>query len=160
MIITDLLVLLPKFFVIGQDVMNCLDGKVTEDEWNKIVDDLGDLAMSYPPAQGFVALIQAVSKVSKIMFPVIEQMFVTKPTLSVRDIMHGTNNDTGKLMVGAMHAMNMQELTKEEFMRAKNAMMLMDGVAAKISAKTEAAVVNQEEVPVDNSWKDSIINPQ
>lgn len=157
----NLLVILPKVFTIGQDILNCLDGDVTQEDWNKVVDDLGDIALSYPPAAGFVAITQSVINVSKILFPVIESLLESKDKVTMQDIADavGAPDATKRMMASAFTSMGVDSIDKEGFKRAKNALSLMEDVSKKV-ADSKVAEPEVDQPSNEDDWKEKVLNPE
>lgn len=123
----NLLFILPQVFKMGNDIIKCLDGDVTEDEWNAVVQDMYDMSMNIPQLQGFVAIFQVVANIAKASFPIIDNLDSTDENAvnaAVKSLPATTRGGT--------------EMTAADIIRAKNAIDLMNDVALKIKATSEA----------------------
>ena len=124
----NLLFLIPQISTIGSDIMACLDGNLTEDEYNKLVDDFGNLVLSIPELSGFVAIIQSLLKVARVAFPVIE---------SIKSATTDPSKPQASHRMMAMKAQIDSALTEDDVMRATRSLMLMIDVSKKL-AESEA----------------------
>lgn len=115
----NLISLIPKIFGFSQDIMACLDGDVTEEDWDKVVKDLGEIALAVPQVAGFVAIVETFMAVAKSAFPLIEY-FLENP---------------GNMPVAQFAALgpDLGNITKDDLIRAKNSMRLMGAVSNYVS---------------------------
>ena len=74
MFFLDLLLVLPQLFTVGEDLVACLNGKATQEVWNKTVDDVFTLAKSIPEIQGVIVMNQGLFMFAKVLFPLLDQM--------------------------------------------------------------------------------------
>lgn len=98
----NLIFLLPQLFTVGTDIVKCIDGGTTKEEWDKTVEDMFQLVMSIPALQGYVALMQPLLMFSKIAFPFVE---------SISQQVDDSNPEKPK-MLAAKNQFSKEDLTK------------------------------------------------
>ena len=139
----NILFLIPQVFTVGNDVMACLDGHMTQDDYNKLVDDFSNLVLSIPELSGFVAIIQSLLKVAKVAYPLIQ-------TIQGHD-----SSDPAKAQLSpAMMAMKAKldtDLTEEDLARGGRSLMLMIDVSKKLAEAEQVQPEKQDDVNFDAS---------
>lgn len=112
----NLIFLLPQMFTVGEDIIKCIDGGTTQEEWDKTVEDMFSLAMSIPALQGYIALMQPILAFAKIAFPMIS------------DVEKYFNNTEKPKMLAAR-----DQITKQDLIRSYYSVKLMTDVSAKVA---------------------------
>lgn len=115
----NLLFLLPQLFTVGTDIVKCIEGGTTQEEWDKTVEDMYQLAMSIPALQGYIALMQPLIAFSKIAFPLIGD--VNKYVVD--------DNNSNKLKLMSVK----NQLTKEDLIKSYYSVKLLSDVASKVA---------------------------
>lgn len=120
----NLLFLLPQVMNVGQDIVKCLDGGMTEDEYKRLLNSLADLVEKIPALSGFMAIIQSVLKVARVAFPLIQEIKNIKPAA-----------DAGTLKMGAAKKEIDKVLTKDDLLRASRSLQLLTDLSSRVATK-------------------------
>jgi hypothetical protein len=136
----NLLFLIPQVFTVGGDIMACLDGQMTEDDYNKLVDDFSNLVLSIPELSGFVAIIQSLLKVAKVAYPLIQTIQG-----------HGTDKPQLSPAMMAIKAKLESDLSEEDIARGGRSLKLMIDVSKKLAASEQVEPEKADDVDFDAS---------
>lgn len=130
----NIISLLPHVMTIGEDIVKCIEGDCTQEEWNKTVDDLYAMAISIPQVQGILVIMQIASYVSKVSFPLVDGFINGK-----------TEADSKKMK--AVRGKVAGTVTAKDIENAQRTVKFFDEVTAKIAKK------NKMKLPKpDTSW--------
>lgn len=117
----NIVALLPQFMIIGEDVIACIEGDCTQEEWNKTVDDFFKMCVSIPQVQGVLGIIEIVSMVTKVAFPLVDGVINTKATVN-----------TPKLKMAKKNLK--KSVSSNDVAKAQRSMKFFNEVTAKVAA--------------------------
>lgn len=117
----NIVALLPHFMTIGEDVAACIEGDCTQEEWDKTVDSFYKMCVSVPEVQGVLGIIEIVSMVTKVAFPLVDGVINTKATVN-----------TPKLKMAKKNLK--KSVSKEDVAKAQRSMKFFNEVTAKVAA--------------------------
>lgn len=140
----NLIFLIPQIFTVGQDIVDCLDGKVDQATWDRTVEDMYQLAIQIPELKGILAMNQSLFMLAKMVFPFVQQL---------NGLLHGPEatpqvatlfddplmSEIKKFLEGT------KEMTEQELNRAHNSVKLLFAVSEKIAEKEGV-----EKIELDN----------
>lgn len=117
----NLLFLLPSIFDLGKDIVRCLDGGMTEDEYNSLIDSLSRLIEKVPALAGFMVIIQSVLKVARIAYPMLAEIKSAKPAEASVLKMGSAKKEIDKL------------LSKDDMIKAGRSIRLLSDLSVKMA---------------------------
>lgn len=130
----NILPLLPHMMTVGQDIVNCIEGDCTQEEWNKAVDSVYNMALSIPQVQGILVIMQIASYVSKVSFPLVDGFINGNPETDSKKMKSVRNKVT-------------KTVTEQDVVRAQRTVKFFDEVTAKIAKKNKVKLAQP-----DTSW--------
>lgn len=130
----NIIPLLPQMATIGQDIVKCIEGGCTKDEWDKTVDDVYKMAVSIPEVQSVVVLMQITSYVAKVSFPLIE------------GFINGSSTNDTKKMKSVRNKVS-KSVSNQDIAQAQRTVAFFDEVTAKIAKKNKVKIQQP-----DTSW--------
>lgn len=125
------LFLLPQVLAVGQDLAACLDGDLTEEDTNKLIDDLFVLLKNIPALQGFMGIFETLVKVAKAVVPLIE------------------NSPKAKMARAKLGA------TDHDVKVANMAIKIYDGLTIKMAQEKNQVIAR---IPADDVWEKMTAN--
>jgi hypothetical protein len=137
----NLITLLPHFMTMGDNIIKCIDGGVTQEEWDKTVDDFFKMCKDIPQVQGVIAIIEIVSMVTKVSFPLVDNLL---------------NNDDAsenKPKLKSVRKKIADTVTDDERMKAVRSIKFFDDVMAKIAEAN--GLINDDR---DTSWTETFFD--
>lgn len=140
----NFLFLLPQLLNVGKDVARCLEGGMTQQEYNDLLDSLSALVASIPALAGFMAIIQSVIKVARVSFPLIEEIKNLKPA--------AVTGDASTIKMGAAKKEVDKLLTKEDIARANRSLTLLSDLSVRMAAEKKVAQDPKTKKTIDTSW--------
>jgi hypothetical protein len=133
----NVLGLLPHMMTIGEDIVKCIEGDCTQEEWDKTVDDVYAMAVSIPQVQGILVIMQIASYVSKVSFPLVDGFINGK-----------TETDTKKMK--SARSKVAKTVSKSDVANAQRTVKFFDEVTAKIAKKNKIKLPQP-----DTSWTEN-----
>jgi len=143
----EFLALMPSVFNLTVDIQKLLNGTATPEEWDAVVQDIANAAVSLPQLSSFSVVIGAGAKILETMIPAIEAQLavVNAPAKLVADA-------TVVAPAAPLIASDLiKDLSFDDVNRGKLALRLLNGVnehiakyvkeKASIQAKTPEAVI-------------------
>jgi len=130
----NIISLIPHFLTIGEDIIKCIEGGTTQEEWNKTVDDFYNMAKDIPQVQGVLAIIELVSITTKVSFPILDRYLLS-------------DTDENKPKLKSAKKKVAKSLDTEDMLKAQRSMKFFNEVLDKIALDN-----NVERKPIDTSW--------
>ena len=140
----NFLFLLPQLLSVGRDVAKCLEGGMTQEEYNNLLDSLSALVASIPALGGFMAIVQSVIKVARVSFPLIEEIKNIKPA--------AVTGDAGAIKMGAAKKEVDKLLTKDDLAKANRSLQLLTDLSVRMAAEKKIAQDPKTKKTIDTSW--------
>lgn len=133
----NLLFLLPSIFDLGKDIVRCLDGGMTEDEYNSLIDSLSRLIEKVPALAGFMVIIQSVLKVARVSYPMLAEIKSAKPA------------EASVLKMGSAKKEIDKILSKDDMIKAGRSIRLLSDLSVKMAVQKGVKVDTKSKKTLD-----------
>jgi hypothetical protein len=137
----NFLFLLPSLLDVGKDVAKCLDGGMTQQEYEDLLDSLGNLITKVPALAGFMAIFQSVLKIARVAYPMLQEIKNVKPSAIAA-------GEAGAIKMGAAKKEIDKILTKDDMLKAERSIRLLSDLSVKMAS--------DKGVPVDAKSKKTL----
>ena len=126
----DIFAILPKVFRTSQLILEVLKGGMTPEKLNVIVDELYGILTSIPQLQGFLAILQVLVKVVKVIIPALPM------NPQIAKLLDDGGVTTEEIDAAAVVLEILEELEKKALADA-------DVISAKIAAMPDKDILDQ-----------------